>query len=153
MRTRANFIMKFSTIQHHHVRKSKTFFHFGDEKHTKNVNNATAQGMEALSWKRCCCSFGKIEWNWDENLIFEEKIRRGKVKQQREKLEKFIFSSRNAKGENGIIMFLPPLMSFEWKFYAKLRVVFNVSPFIVAAEWVLNSRKIWFLSFAYRTKL
>lgn len=56
---RANFIMKFSIIQHHRFRKSKSFFHIFSPKSegmwkaacTKNVNNLIAQEMEAFSWK------------------------------------------------------------------------------------------------------
>lgn len=52
----------------------------------KKCKQSQCAGIEALTWKWWCRSFGKIEWNWDENLIFEE------TRQERR--------SRNSRDEN-----------------------------------------------------
>lgn len=87
----------------------------------KNVNNRSAQEMEALGWKRCCCSLGK-------RSAIEMKIRflgEGEIERDQERRRQRTenkFSLHNAQGENGIIMSFFLLKSSKQAFEAQLRV-------------------------------
>lgn len=77
----------------------------------------------------------KLRWKFDFRR--EEKSREEKWKTRNE--HKKIFSSQACiRWKWNYRVPFPPLMSLEWKFYVKLRVVFNVSPFIASVERVFK---------------